>query len=84
LDAAETARRIGSDAYTGALLDLRAGTLQPLAYARGLAHAAVKAGVAIHTSSPVIATERSGSRWTVKTENGAVSADWIIVATDAY
>ncbi|WET73546.1 NAD(P)/FAD-dependent oxidoreductase [Rhizobium croatiense] len=84
LDAAETARRIGSDAYTGSLLDMRAGTLQPLAYARGLGHAAVKAGVAIHTSSPVIATERNGSRWTVKTENGGVSADWIIVATDAY
>ncbi|MDR9773775.1 FAD-binding oxidoreductase [Rhizobium hidalgonense] len=84
LDAAETAKRIGSDAYTGSLLDMRAGTLQPLSYARGLAHAAVKAEVAIHTSSPVIATERNGSRWTVKTESGDVSADWIIVATDAY
>lgn len=60
LDAAETAKRIGSDAYTGSLLDMRAGTLQPLAYARGLAHAAVKAGVAIHTSSPVIATAAAG------------------------
>ncbi|MBB3915873.1 NAD(P)/FAD-dependent oxidoreductase [Rhizobium fabae] len=84
LDAAETAKRIGSDAYAGSLLDMRAGTLQPLAYVRGLAHAAVKAGVAIHTSSPVAATERKGSRWSVKTESGEVSADWIIVATDAY
>ncbi|NKM99169.1 NAD(P)/FAD-dependent oxidoreductase [Rhizobium leguminosarum] len=84
LDAAETAKRIGSDAYTGSLLDKRAGTLQPLAYARGLAHAAVKGGVAIHTSSPVVSTERNGSRWTVKTANGEVSAEWIIVATDAY
>ncbi len=40
--------------------------------------------VAIHTSSPVIATERNGSRWTVKTASGEVSAEWIIVATDAY
>ncbi|EJZ20951.1 FAD-binding oxidoreductase [Rhizobium sp. Pop5] len=84
LDAAETAKRIGSDAYAGSLLDMRAGTLQPLAYVRGLAHAAVKAGTAIHTSSPVTATERNGSRWRVKTESGEVSADWIIVATDAY
>ncbi|CAK10069.1 NAD(P)/FAD-dependent oxidoreductase [Rhizobium johnstonii] len=84
LDAAETAKRIGSDAYTGSLLDKRAGTLQPLAYARGLAHAAVKAGVTIHTSSPVIGTERNGGRWTVKTASGEVSAEWIIVATDAY
>jgi glycine/D-amino acid oxidase-like deaminating enzyme len=84
LDAAETARRVGSSAYTGSLLDMRAGTLQPLAYARGLAHAAVKAGVALHTSSPVIATEKNGNRWTVKTAKGSVTADWIIVATDAY
>jgi glycine/D-amino acid oxidase-like deaminating enzyme len=84
LDAAETARRVGTSAYAGSLLDMRAGTLQPLAYARGLAHTAIKAGVSIHTSSPVIATERDGSRWTVKTESGRVTADWIIVATDAY
>jgi len=84
LDAAETAKRVGSSAYTGSLLDMRAGTLQPLAYARGLAHAAVKAGVSIHTSSPVIGTERKGNRWTVRTAKGEVTADWIIVATDAY
>ncbi|QRM43769.1 FAD-binding oxidoreductase [Rhizobium sp. BG4] len=84
LDAAETARRIGSDAYAGALLDMRAGTLQPLAYARGLAHAAVKAGVSLHTASPVTVTERKGAKWVVKTERGSVTADWIIVATDAY
>lgn len=84
LDAAETARRVGSGAYAGSLLDMRAGTLQPLAYARGLADAAVRAGVAIHTGSPVISTERSGDRWTVRTASGHVTADWIIVATDAY
>ncbi|TCU16478.1 NAD(P)/FAD-dependent oxidoreductase [Rhizobium sullae] len=84
LDAAETARRVGSSAYAGSLLDMRAGTLQPLAYARGLEHAAIKAGVLIHTSSPVVATEQNGSRWTVKTRSGQVTADWIIVATDAY
>ncbi|WP_160007814.1 FAD-binding oxidoreductase [Rhizobium sp. 18055] len=84
LDAAETARRVGSHAYTGSLLDMRAGTLQPLAYARGLAHAAVKAGVSLHTGSSVVSTEKSGKRWTVKTAKGSVTADWIVVATDAY
>ncbi len=84
LDAAETTRRVGSDAYTGALLDMRAGTLQPLAYARGLAHAVVAAGVRLHTSSPVIAAEKNGSRWTVRTDKGDVTADWVVVSTDAY
>ncbi|UXS02432.1 NAD(P)/FAD-dependent oxidoreductase [Agrobacterium tumefaciens] len=84
LDADETAKRIGSPAYSGALLDTRAGTLQPLAYVRGLAKAAAKAGARIFTESPVIATERDGNRWVVKTPQGAVSSDWIIVATEAY
>lgn len=84
LDANETERRVGSSAYAGALLDMRAGTLQPLAYARGLAHAVVKAGVAVHTGSRVTATERSGAKWVVSTSDGKVSADWIVVATDAY
>lgn len=84
LDAAETERRIGTRAYAGSLLDMRAGTLQPLAYARGLAHAAVKAGARLHTGSPVISTGEANSRKIVRTAQGEVSADWIIVATDAY
>lgn len=84
LSAEETATRVGSHAYAGSLFDPRAGTIQPLAYVRGLAHAAVKAGATIHTGSAVIATERQGAGWKVKTARGAVSAKWIIVATDAY
>ncbi len=84
LSAEETAKRTGTRAYRGALLDRRAGTLQPLAYARGLAHAAIRAGVTLHTSSPVISRERTATGWTVRTEAGSVSAPWLVVATDAY
>jgi glycine/D-amino acid oxidase-like deaminating enzyme len=84
LDAAETERRIGTRAYHGALLDMRAGTLQPLAYARGLAHAAVKAGAVLYTQSPVIGWRQAQGRHTVETPEGSVIADWVIVATDAY
>ena len=84
LSAEETARRTGSSAYRGALLDMRAGTLQPLAYARGLAHAALKAGAVLHTGSPVTAQERTATGWKVHTAEGSVSAPWLIVATDAY
>jgi glycine/D-amino acid oxidase-like deaminating enzyme len=84
LDAAETERRIGTSAYAGSLLDMRAGTLQPLAYARGLAHAAVKAGAKIHTGSAVVDTTDGNGKRVVKTARGEVTADWIIVATDAY
>ncbi|MBP1852021.1 NAD(P)/FAD-dependent oxidoreductase [Rhizobium halophytocola] len=84
LSAEETARRIGTSAYAGALLDRRAGTLQPLAYARGLASAAITAGATIHSRSAAVSTERVDQRWTVRTEHGSVTADWIVVASEFY
>jgi glycine/D-amino acid oxidase-like deaminating enzyme len=84
LTAAETAARIGADVYAGSLLDMRAGTIQPLAYARGLGRAAIAAGAAIHTESPVRSAERTGAIWRLTTDGGTVTADWIAVATDVY
>ncbi len=84
LDARETAAKVGSTAYAASLLDNRAGTIQPLGYVRGLARAALENGAAIHTGTPVTATERSGDRWVLRTPSGTVSAEWVIVATNAY
>jgi glycine/D-amino acid oxidase-like deaminating enzyme len=84
LDANETATKVGSTAYAASLLDNRAGTIQPLGYVRGLATAALGAGAAIYTGTPVTSTERSGKRWLVHTPSGTVSADWVVVATNAY
>ncbi|WP_368518530.1 NAD(P)/FAD-dependent oxidoreductase [Rhizobium sp.] len=84
LDATETASRIGTKAYAGSLLDRRAGTLQPLAYVRGLAHAALRAGAVLHTGSPALSCVPAGAGWKVSTATGSVSAGWVVVATDAY
>ncbi|MGC4027451.1 MAG: FAD-binding oxidoreductase [Steroidobacteraceae bacterium] len=84
LDAAATAVKVGTAAYAGSLLDMRAGTVQPLAYARGLAGAAMAAGARIFVASPVTAAERTSGKWRLRTPRGAVLADWIIVASDAY
>lgn len=84
LDAAETAARVGTRAYPGALLDERAGTVQPLAYARGLARAAIAAGARVFTASPVASCARDGGGWRVGTAGGSVAADWVVVATNAY
>ncbi|SIR21272.1 Glycine/D-amino acid oxidase [Rhizobium sp. RU35A] len=84
LGATETERRIGTRAYRGALLDRRAGTLQPLAYARGLAQAAVKAGAILYTGTPALAWQERQGRHVISTGGGSVTADWVIVATDAY
>lgn len=84
LDAEETARKVGSRAYAGSLLDERAGTIQPLAYARGLAGAAIAAGASVYTRSAVRRVEDEGTRWRLHAAEGTVTAGWVIVATDAY
>ncbi|MCW6509181.1 NAD(P)/FAD-dependent oxidoreductase [Lichenifustis flavocetrariae] len=84
LDARAAASLIGTSAYAGALLDRRAGTIQPLAYVRGLARAAMAAGARLYSGSPVESVVRDGQGWMAKTPRGAVSAPWIVVATNAY
>lgn len=84
LDAHETARKVGTNAYSGSLLDLRAGTIQPLAYARGLAAAAIGAGARIFTSSLVLDAEEVDGGWQARTSGGSIRAKWVIVATNAY
>lgn len=84
LSAGDTQARTGAAGYTGSLFDPRAGTIQPLAYARGLAGAAISEGATIHTGSAVTGFERNGTAWQVRTAGGSVSANWLILATDAY
>ncbi len=84
LDSAAAARALGTSAYRGALLDKRAGTIQPLAYARGLGRAAIAAGATVYSNSPVQGCERDGSVWRLLTPGGSVTADWVIVATNAF
>jgi len=84
LDADETRARTGSARFRGALFDPRAGTVQPLAYARGLARAALGAGARIFTRSPVSAAEQGGGAWRLTTPGGTVRASRVIWATNAY
>ncbi|MET3913015.1 glycine/D-amino acid oxidase-like deaminating enzyme [Bradyrhizobium sp. S3.3.6] len=80
LNAEATHRKVGGGDYTGALLDSQAGTIQPLAYARGLARAALAMGARTFTQSEAIVAQHNGLRWRVGTESGSVEADWVVVA----
>ena len=85
LDSTAANRLIGSDRYLGGWVDPRGGAIQPLAFARGLALAAMRAGASIHSHSAVAALARNGSTWTATTENGArVTADRVVMCTNAY
>ena len=84
LPAEETAMRTGSSVFYGALHDARAGTIQPLAYARGLARAAAEAGAVIHERSPAVSIRREAGGWTVEAPGGRVRAGALLLATNAY
>lgn len=83
-DERETRALIGGGNYRAALLDPRAGTVNPLAYVRGLAMTAMKFGAKIYSRSPVTKIERAGQDWRVSTDGGSVIAKTIIIGTGAY
>ncbi|MBJ7537865.1 NAD(P)/FAD-dependent oxidoreductase [Marinomonas transparens] len=84
LSASEAQARIGSEKFNSALFDPRAGTIQPLAYARGLAKAALEEGAKLFDYSPVENISPYEEGWLVKTQQGEVRAPKVVLATNAY
>lgn len=80
----EARRRVGSDHIHGALFDPRAGTIQPLAYARGLARAARSAGARIVEDCTARAVCFDAEKWRFIAKNQPVTCDALIDATNAY
>lgn len=80
----EAAARTGAETLHGALFDPRAGTVNPLAYCRGLAHAAEQAGARLFEQSRVLTITRSDGAWRVETAGGSATAGALILATGAY
>jgi len=85
LDTGRAERLLGTDRYLGGWIDRRAGAVQPLAYARGLAKAALAAGAVIHGESRAVALDRMDTSWRVRTAQGAtVTAPRLVIATNGY
>ncbi len=80
----EAAVKIGSTAFHGGLLDHRAGTINPMGYARGLARAALGAGAKISTGVTVQRLSREDGKWVLETDRGTVTAKWVVLGTNAY
>ncbi len=73
----------GSEHYCGGWLDPRGGSIQPLSYLRGLAHAVVQAGGRICVRSRALRLERRGAGWRIGTARGSLAARKVILATGA-
>jgi glycine/D-amino acid oxidase-like deaminating enzyme len=74
----------GSEIWHGGWTNPTGGHVNPLALARELARVAVKAGARIFNRSPARSLRRDGGRWIVETPNGRVTADRLMLATNAY
>ncbi len=80
----ETAALLGTGRYAGAMLDDRAGALNPLAYARGLAAAALRAGARVHGGSAALRLTQTGDGWRVETARASVTVGQVLLATNGY
>ena len=83
LSKTETCDIIGTDAYIGSFLNMGNGHLHPLKLCIGEARAAISQGAAIYEQSPVIRIDH-GKKARVLTEHGAISADTVVLAGNAY
>lgn len=84
LDRARISDLVGTDFYFGGLLDKRGGSINPLAYVRGLARAAERAGATLFEHTRAVRLERAGSAWIVSTPDGSVRAERVFLCTNAH
>lgn len=83
LAADEVAAKLGTERFYGGELWTDALHLHPLNYALGLGTAAEAAGAQLYENSRVIELHTGGAPW-VKTAQGRVNADYILLACNGY
>lgn len=76
--------RVLSDRYSDALFERNAMHFHPLNYALGIAAAAEATGVAIHESSPAIALDKHAGGWRVRTPDGEIECEQVVLACGGY
>lgn len=74
----------GSPAYEFALRHAAGGHVQPLSLTRGYAHNAQVHGAQLFNNSPVTSIERQGKRWKVTSLSGSITAEKVVLTTNAY
>lgn len=81
---AELRAIVRSDRYHDGLFEPQAFHFHPLKYARGIAAAAMAQGVSIHECTPAVALERDGADWCVRTPEGEVQCEQVVLACGGY
>jgi glycine/D-amino acid oxidase-like deaminating enzyme len=83
MDKERLSEEVRSPLYLGAWWERRCGLLNPARMAWGMKDVILRKGVEIYERTPVIEIKRNG-KIVLKTPEGSVSADKIVLATNAY
>lgn len=84
LTQAELREKIRSERYYDALFEAQGFHLHPLKYTHGIARAAVEQGVSIFEQTPAIALKRESAAWRIRTPNGEIHAQHVVLACGGY
>ncbi|MES2434079.1 MAG: FAD-dependent oxidoreductase [Pseudomonadota bacterium] len=84
LTAAAVQSLTGAQGWLGGWIDHSGGVLNPVAYARGLALAAEKAGAQLFESSRVKSLTATRNGWQARTETASIQAARVVNVTNAY
>jgi gamma-glutamylputrescine oxidase len=83
LEAAATRELVASERYVAGLHDANSGHIHPLKYVRGLAAAALRAGVTVHENSRVLRYRRAGGALQLETAQGTLACRQVVFAGNA-
>lgn len=83
-DKAKVQQDFHSERFAGAVYEANTGHLNPCKQVRALKGLAESAGVAVYETTLVTAIERQASAIVIDTPGGRVTADKLVVATNAY
>jgi gamma-glutamylputrescine oxidase len=84
MDRAETVERVGSDHYYCGIRDMGTGHINPFKLLVGLGQASHRAGAALHEMTRATAIRREGGKIRIETPKGTLTADRVLLATNAY
>lgn len=81
---AEQSKFIGTEFYRGGTVRMDIGGLHPAKLHSELLRIAEAAGLSVHGRSPILAIQRDGDGFSLRTATGTVSAKHVLVCTNGY
>lgn len=84
MDRRETEERVGSKRFSCGVSDGGTGHIHPLKLIIGLARVAAQAGASLFELTPATALRQSGGKTMIDTPRGTITADRVLLATNAY